>query len=275
MTGWFKIYRSLFNKPIWLNSTTEQKVILITLIGMVNHQESEWEWKGNPYKVKPGQVVTSLESIVKKCGNGVTVAKVRTALNRFQKFGFLTNQSTNKNRLITIINWELYQINNGELTNCLTNNKQTFDKQLATNKKEKNKKNDEENYNMKIYGKESVPFKLSVMFLNKIRENFPDFREPNLQEWADVFLLMIEKDSLKVQQIEMIINWCQRDSFWQSRVLSPTKLRMQFSRLVVIADQKNQFGNGFSTKRPDDWKVPQPLTSDEYYRMKQIESELL
>lgn len=275
MTGWVKVYRNLLDKPIWINSTPEQKVILITLLLMVNHQGSEWEWKGNPYKVKPGQVITSLETIVKKCGNGVTVSKVRTALERFRKLGFLTNQSTNKNRLITIVNWGLYQINNGELTNCLTSNQQTVNKQLTTNNKEKNINNNKENLNMNSKGVESVPLKLSLRLLNKIRENYPDFREPNLQKWMDEFRLMIEKDFRGVQQIEKIIDWCQQDSFWQSNILSPTKLRKHFEGLVIKAESKTKSVHDFPLNRPYYWNEPQPLTEEEYYRMKQSESELL
>lgn len=107
--GWIKLYRQLLEKPIWLESSPEQKVILITLLSMANHEEKEWEWQGVPYKAKPGQFVTSLESIRKKCGKGISLQNVRTALKRFEKYEFLTNQSTKQNRLITIVNWGIYQ----------------------------------------------------------------------------------------------------------------------------------------------------------------------
>ncbi|EPF5050210.1 hypothetical protein ACSSTF_004802, partial [Escherichia coli] len=91
--GWIKLYRQLLAKPIWQESTPEQKVILITLLSMANHEEREWEWQGAPYKANPGQFVTSLESIRKKCGKGISLQNVRTALKRFEKYGFLTNES--------------------------------------------------------------------------------------------------------------------------------------------------------------------------------------
>jgi DnaD/phage-associated family protein len=107
--GWFKFYREIFDKPIWLSSTPEQKVILITLLGMANHQENQWEFKGEKFTVKPGQFITSLQSITEKCGKGISIKNVRTALERFEKYEFLANESTNKNRLITIVNWAIYQ----------------------------------------------------------------------------------------------------------------------------------------------------------------------
>lgn len=107
--GYLKLYRELASKPIWENSTPEQKVVLITLLMMANFKEKQWEWKGEKYKAKPGQFVTSLENIAKECGKGVSVQNVRTALTRFEKLEFLTNESTKTGRLITIANWELYQ----------------------------------------------------------------------------------------------------------------------------------------------------------------------
>jgi hypothetical protein len=76
---------------------------------MANFKEKQWEWKGEKYKAKPGQFVTSLENIAKECGKGVSVQNVRTALTRFEKLEFLTNESTKTGRLITIANWEVYQ----------------------------------------------------------------------------------------------------------------------------------------------------------------------
>ena len=85
------------------------KVVLITILLLANHEENKWEWKGERYVCKPGQLITSLNSLVGECGEGVTIRNVRTALERFEKLGFLTNTSTKTGRLITIVNWEKYQ----------------------------------------------------------------------------------------------------------------------------------------------------------------------
>ncbi|MGD7007593.1 conserved phage C-terminal domain-containing protein [Metabacillus sp. 84] len=129
------------HKPIWLDSTPEQKTILITLLMMANHQGREWEWQGKSFKAQPGQFVTSLESITHKSGKGITIQNVRTALKRLEKFEFLTNESTNRNRLITIVNWGLYQGSEDEPNKQLTSNQQAPNKQLTTNKNVKNEKN--------------------------------------------------------------------------------------------------------------------------------------
>lgn len=142
--GWVKIHRELFKHPIWKKSTAEQKVILIALIGMVNHEPNKWEWKGEEFEVKRGQTITSLDSIVEECGKGISTQNVRTALARFEKLGFLTNESTKSGRLITICNYCKWQDNddepNKDANKDLTNGSQRPNKDLTPNKNDKNDK---------------------------------------------------------------------------------------------------------------------------------------
>lgn len=139
--GYFKIWRELFTKPIWQESTPEQKVILLTLLAMANFDEKEWEWEGKQYRANKGQFVTSLRSIAETAGNGITIKKVRTAIDRFEKYGFLANKSTNKNRLITIVNWELYQSNEDKKAKKKASKGQAVGKQRATREEGKEVKN--------------------------------------------------------------------------------------------------------------------------------------
>lgn len=145
MDGWVKLHRALLKKPIWQLSTPEQKSILITLLLMANHEENKWEWNGQPYHCNPGQFVTSLESIANECGKGISVQNVRTALKRFEKYDFLTDESTKSGRLITIVNWDNYQLSeceaNKDDNSHLTDGQQTANRRLTPNKNIKNDKN--------------------------------------------------------------------------------------------------------------------------------------
>jgi DNA replication protein DnaD len=144
--GYLKLWRELFLKPIWTDSTPEQKVILITLLGMANFSDREWEWKGKGYRANRGEFVTSLRSIADNAGFGVTIKKVRTALERFENYGFLASQTTNRNRLITIVNWELYQSNEEERANKRASRGQAEGKQRATKEEGKEGKKERSSY---------------------------------------------------------------------------------------------------------------------------------
>ena len=79
--GFFKIYRELWDKPIWKQSTPIQKTVLLTLLSMVNFAPAEWEWQGQKFSVQPGQTITSLQHIAERCGKGVNAGNVRGALD--------------------------------------------------------------------------------------------------------------------------------------------------------------------------------------------------
>jgi hypothetical protein len=143
MNGWIKLYRCLLDKPIWNKSTKEQKVVLITILLDVNHDAKEWEWKGEKFNILPGQTITSLENIATKAG--VSIQNVRSALKRFEKLEFLTNESTKTGRLITVLNWGFYQGDfdtpNKETNKDLTKTQQRPNKEVTTNNNDKNDKN--------------------------------------------------------------------------------------------------------------------------------------
>lgn len=136
--GWIALYRALLSKPIWKKATAEQKVVLITLLLMANHKESEWNWKGEKFSVLPGQFVCSLNSIIKKAGKGISIQNVRSSLALFKKLEFSTYKSTKEGRLITICNWDSYQI---KLTEGQQSTQPTGNKGATTNKNDKKEKN--------------------------------------------------------------------------------------------------------------------------------------
>ena len=109
--GWIKLYRCLLDDPLWQCSTAEQKVILVTLLLMGNHAEKKWQWQGQPYTCRPGQMITSLKSIAHKAGPGTSRKRVHLALQKFENCGFLVKQATRNNTLITLCNWDAYQNN--------------------------------------------------------------------------------------------------------------------------------------------------------------------
>ena len=159
--GWIKLHRSLLDKTIWINSTPEQKTILITLLLMANHEPNQWEWKGKKYTVKSGEFITSLEKIVARCGKGITTQNVRSALKRFEKLQFLTNESTKQNRLIKIENWGLYQDEENQPNKAtnkeVTNDQQRPNKEVTTNNNDNNDNNDNNIFNNLSNDKLFVP----------------------------------------------------------------------------------------------------------------------
>jgi len=108
-SGWVKLWRELLSKSIWIQSSPQCCKVLITILLLANHEKNEWEYKGEKHKCEPGQLITSIDSLVSTCGLGVTKEGVRSAISRLVKLGFITNVSTKSGRLITVVNWDKYQ----------------------------------------------------------------------------------------------------------------------------------------------------------------------
>ena len=148
MSGWIKLYRKTLKSDMYKSLNSKQRDVMMTLLMMVNHKENKWEWNGQIFKTKPGQVVTSIAKIKENCASDVSLQSVRTALLKLEKWGFLTNESTKTGRLITIVNWGVYQDGedqtNKENNKELTKHQQRTNKELTTNKNDKNVKNDKE-----------------------------------------------------------------------------------------------------------------------------------
>jgi hypothetical protein len=143
--GWIKLYRKTQNSDMYKNLNSVQRDVMINCLLLANHETSKWDWQGEIFECEPGQFITSLSNLKEVCAKDVSTQNIRTALKKLKKWNFLTNKSTKRGRLITIVNWEKYQAADTE-TNKATNkevtkNQQSTNKALTTNKNYKNYKN--------------------------------------------------------------------------------------------------------------------------------------
>lgn len=142
--GWIKLHRKIQTSEMYLNLNSKQRDVMMQCLLLANHDGKKWFWGKEIYECKPGQFITSLESLTKLCGKDVKTQSVRTSLLILEKWHFLTNESTKTGRLITIINWGTYQNDdadtNKDTNKELTKSQQRANKELTTNKNVKNEK---------------------------------------------------------------------------------------------------------------------------------------
>ncbi len=195
--GWVKLYRKLLDDPLWKNCNHAQKTILITLLLLANHKPNRWIFKSEKYEVKEGEFITSLASLAEetKC----SIMQIRTALAKFEKYDFLTYQSTKQNRLIKIKNWAKYQCIEQlekehltkELTKRITKTQQSDNKEVTTNKNDKNDKNIYKSSNARARAREDFYKEFNLRLISK---NVP----PTLaqQREVDKLLETLDEESL-------------------------------------------------------------------------------
>jgi DNA replication protein DnaD len=144
--GWIKLHRKIQESSMYRNLNSKQRDVMLQLLIMANHKQNEWEWNGEIHSVQPGQIITSIQNIKSLCASDVSVQSVRTALLKLEKWQFLTNQSTKDGRIITICNYCTYQNSENEANNQtnkeLTKHQQSSNKELTTNKNDKNINNE-------------------------------------------------------------------------------------------------------------------------------------
>lgn len=154
MNGWIKIHRQMLDWEWYQNNNV--KVLFIHLLLLANHSEGKWQG----FIIKRGQVLTSNGHLAERLG--LSIQQVRTALKKLEKTKEITIKSTNRNKIITIENYEKFQdeiidINN-QINNQITNKQQSNNNQITTIKKEKNKKNNEKEENtLLLYEKFKKP----------------------------------------------------------------------------------------------------------------------
>ena len=120
--------------------------VFIYLLLKANYCDIEYHGR----VIRRGQLVTSLPNL--STGVGITIQQARTALSHLKSTGEITDESTNQDRVITVVNYDRYQTSTGELTgNQQANNRQLnrqstddstasieYIKRIELNKKEKN-----------------------------------------------------------------------------------------------------------------------------------------
>lgn len=87
------------------------------------------------------------------------------------------------------------------------------------------------------YSDASIPLRLAKLLLNEIRGNDPNYKEPNLQKWAESFDRLVRIDKRDPKEIAKLVRWCQRDEFWRANILSASKFREKFGALKLKAEK--------------------------------------
>jgi predicted regulator of amino acid metabolism with ACT domain len=126
MSGWIKLHRTI-NKWGWKKSPTHVAVFVDILL-MANHEQSIF--KG--VVIPRGSLTTSTDAIAER--TGVSRQTVRTILNHLKSTNELTIITNTKFTMISVTNWDEYQVVNQETNKQLTNDQPTTNKQLTTSK---------------------------------------------------------------------------------------------------------------------------------------------
>lgn len=134
--GWIKLHRSLLDWE-WYDDMNV-RVVFIHCLLKANCKDIKYKGKD----ILRGSFATGVETLSKE--TGLTVAQIRVTLNKLKMTNEIAIKTSAEGSIILITNYDLYQSNDKPndrpIASEMTNEQQTNDKPIATNKNNKNNK---------------------------------------------------------------------------------------------------------------------------------------
>jgi len=238
MQGWIKLHRSLHEHWLYKEKRLFSKYeAWIDLLLLANHEDGKVLFGNKLIEIKRGQRVTSIRKLGERWQWSNN--KVTQFLHVLKLEGMVSVNSDTKKTTITVENYDSYQDSEDKKKTVKEHQSDTKATVKHTNKNVKNEKNNTLRSKLKF---ETHHLKLAELLLKKIQANYPKFKSPNLESWANTMRLMMERDNRQGKEIQDVIMWCQSHHFWYKNILSADKLRKQFDRLQIDSqDSKHSF----------------------------------
>ena len=121
--GFIKIFRKIIDWEWFKKPNT--RLVFEYFLYKANYEDKVWRG----IEVKRGQLITSLRNIAKD--NGISLQHTRTAISNLVSTHEITLKSTHNYTIVTVVNYDNYQIGEEKTTHQLTNN--YVEKQHSTN----------------------------------------------------------------------------------------------------------------------------------------------
>lgn len=266
--GYLPIWRKFFDEhPFWKKKRVFSEAEAWIDILRETHFDEEPKERfinGKMVRVNYGEAIMSTRYCGIRWGwHNSRVFRFFKLLQMMEQIEVKTEHKTNR---IIVINYATYDIKQ--------NAKQNEDRTQIERKQNANRTQIEQTktcntgnqLNIKrdksLFVEDSEEFRLADLLFTEIRKNNPNFKTPNLQQWAGQVDLMIRIDKRVPEQIAQIIAWCQDNDFWKSNILSTQKLRKQYDQLLVKMNGSSKRQQYSETTRRNiesfkDWVPPE------------------
>ena len=241
--GWIKQHRSILDTDLWHDVSTYRLYTYLLL--KATHQDYVHV---NGLELKKGQWIRSYRQLAQdlsyKEGRGLKAYSPKTikkCVDKLIKAGTITIQETELGTLFTVLEYASYQglSDNEKQTGNRTIPEQETNRERSGNNNKKAQESNKANNNIKdkrpkspTYDESSVMYQLSNLLFERIQQNNPDYKKPNLQTWAKHIDLMIRRDGRTPEDIRKAIEWAQSNDFWWKNILSTEKLRKQYDTIT-------------------------------------------
>lgn len=136
LKGYVKLYRKILANPVFKSPELLQLFIYCLL--RANHEEGKAFSGNDEVTIEPGQFVTGRFELAKDLKQNES--SIYKRLKRLETLHILALNSNNKNTLVTIVNWELYQSAEKESNSKRTPKEQQSNNEVTTEEQQSNNK---------------------------------------------------------------------------------------------------------------------------------------
>lgn len=186
MEGWIKLHRRILQWEWW----SEPKTLKVFLFLLLEATHTTRKYRG--FEVKRGQLWVSERQM--GANLGMTYQEVRTSLLKLKLTNEITTKATHKRTLITISNYERYQLDEKEIQRNEQRNEQRNNNEIITQETTQKQRNDNALSTHKITQKQRNDNAISTQSnnlmsecynenLGKDSENFDEKRSSNLTHY--------------------------------------------------------------------------------------------
>lgn len=129
MDGWIKLHRKIWESPT-VTRDPDYLAVWIYLLTHATHKEYRTYFNGSKIVVKPGQLITGRKKIAEI--TRVSESKIKRILETFKSDQQIDQQTNPRGSLISIVNWDKYQLSDQQNDQQMTNKRPTNDQQMTT-----------------------------------------------------------------------------------------------------------------------------------------------
>lgn len=279
--GFALIHRQFMDSKLYKDSQAVH--LWIHLILKANHADESVETEFGAMTVRRGQMITGRPTLVME--TFIPDNKVRSLLRTFEAKGMIKTESKGRKfSLLTIVKYDDFQslncpmvvqrLSNGNTSKIapLSEDCPTAVQRLSIN--------NNNILNTNVFNdcprKSNLPYekvkpikpeaaihspkgdkwgtaddlKAAEWIFSKIQIVSPTAKKPNWPAWANDIRLMRSSLEVNHKRICEVFNWANADAFWQSNVLSPSKLREKWDTLNAQMKQPGR-AKAQNTCQPD------------------------
>jgi uncharacterized phage protein (TIGR02220 family) len=114
---WVALYRKTGSSDTFLSLSCAERSIFLQSLFLAAGTEYDCLYHGRTYRLLPGQFVTTLDDLAKKCGRGCSIKMVRRTLDKLKEAQTWADNRVSKRadapHLVAFSNWASYQLGYG------------------------------------------------------------------------------------------------------------------------------------------------------------------